>query len=453
MAIPHFHAMKKLSSALALALTAALTLATPNHLLAGNLGAAPSIAQDAAADLGDLYAFLDPNDNTKVVLIATFHSFLVSGEVNEAAVFDENIRYRFEIYNDHVNSPSPYVTNGATAAQKAAYLKRVVPNHTIDFTFTKREVGDEPQTQSTNGNPIPTNLRRPKDQIATVTLGGFAGIRDHGIFPGPTVTPFRATAAASPLFVYEIPDVTPGNDIRVFAGEVDDPFFADVPAFSNYLDSFRINSPSTAPLSRGRDTFAGYNILAVAVRLPAALLTGPAGDIIGVDLLAQRHATEMLGAAGSKGNGAYHTVSRMGNPILSQVLIPYDLRDRYNAATVRSDVTLQFANPITETLSELGIGATNSHYAAIRSLLIDHGDLVQLDTSILNTGSNAQAIYPHGRRITDDAMDIILTFLNSGTTLTDNVNGNDSTIPSTFPFLALPHQPLFNTSVDDGTRN
>jgi hypothetical protein len=50
-------------------------------------------------------------------------------------------------------------------------------------------------------------------------------------------------------------------------------------------------------------------------------------------------------------------------------------------------------------------------------------------------------------------MDFMLTQLNHGVVLTDNVNANDFTIPATFPFLALPHQPLFSTSVDDGTRN
>ncbi len=430
-------------------------LAAPRSVQAGGHSDAPALAQDAGANIGDLFAFLDPNDNTEVVLIGTIHPHIVPGEATTAAVFDPNVRYRFEIYNDHVNATSPVLSSTATATQIKAYVARIKPARTIDVTFTKRAVGSAPQSNPANGNPLPVNLRRPLPQQATVTLGGFAGVRDHGIYPGVQVSPFGVGAAASPLQVYEIAEVTPDASIRVFAGLVDDPFFFDVPAFSGFLDSVRNGSPSTAAFSRGRDTFAGYNILAIAVRLPKALLVNAnaAMPVIGVDFLTQRHVTEVAGKDGPVGSGAIKTVDRIGNPEINYMMVPYDQKDAYNAASPKDDASGKFSGAIMETLNEFGLSDTEPAFATLTNLAIAKGDLLQLDTSVSNTGTNASGGFPNGRRVTDDVIDYVLTKLNHTTTLTDNVNGNDSTIPTTFPFLALPHQPLFSTNVDDGTRN
>ncbi len=59
----------------------------------------PTIAQDRGSDIADMYAFLDPNDNSQVVLIASTQGFIVSGEHFGMVIFDHNIRYRFEIEN------------------------------------------------------------------------------------------------------------------------------------------------------------------------------------------------------------------------------------------------------------------------------------------------------------------------------------------------------------------
>ncbi len=106
-----------------------------------------------------------------------------------------------------------------------------------------------------------------------------------------------------------------------------------------------------------------------------------------------------------------------------------------------------------ETLNQLGLNTTEASFVTLTNLAIAKGDLLQLDTSIANTGTNPTAMFPNGRRVTDDVIDVILTLLNHGTTLVDNVNSNERSIPATFPFLSLPHQPLFNTNVDDETRN
>ena len=41
---------------------------------------APLVESDQAADIADVYTFLDPNDNAKVILAFDVHGFIVPGE-------------------------------------------------------------------------------------------------------------------------------------------------------------------------------------------------------------------------------------------------------------------------------------------------------------------------------------------------------------------------------------
>ncbi|MDQ3586588.1 MAG: DUF4331 domain-containing protein, partial [Acidobacteriota bacterium] len=74
---------KKMLMFVALALTAALALvlAPAPSLNAADHGDAPLSASDQGADLNDIYAFLDPNDNSRVILILTAHGFIVPNEM------------------------------------------------------------------------------------------------------------------------------------------------------------------------------------------------------------------------------------------------------------------------------------------------------------------------------------------------------------------------------------
>jgi len=411
-----------------------------------------SVSLDSSTDIGDLFAFLDPNDNTQVVLIGTVRGFLIPGKVPVTAAFDDSVKFRFEIYNDHVNLVSPVLSSTSTSRQRASYYAHVKPNRTIDVTFSKREVGDGPQPNGPGTNQIPDNLRRPIQQVATVKLTGFAQTLNKGTYTNLLVTKFNILATASPPFTQSF-QATATAQIKFFAGETDDPAFLDEPAFSAYLDTIRNGAPSTSPFSRGRDTYAGYNTLAIALEVPVSLLQGTNGSKLGIDLLAQRHGTESNSAKGRHGLGNFRTIDRAGNPWMTTFLIPYDLQNAYNASTPRFDVMGQFRDALSETLSELGVVSGGASFTEILNLLVAKGDLLQLDTSVANTGTNPSGGFPNGRRVTDDVVDNVLTMLNNGTTLTDNVNANDFSIPTTFPFLALPHQPLFSTSVDDGTRN
>jgi hypothetical protein len=441
----------------AVAVLAPVAAAAADHL------DAPALAQDAGADIADVFAFLDPTDDTQVVLIATVHPYIVPGQMTNAVAFDETVKYRFEIYNDHVNRPSPVFDDAVKPAAKKAYAAKLKPNLLIDVAFSKREVGSAAQTGT--GGPIPVNLRRPQLQSASLSFTGFEDpsgdpLTNKGHYPAVgaplfTVTPTTLVPTAPAFVIHDIL-VAPGQTVSFFAGAVDDPFFFDLPAFTAYVDSIRNGGPpDAAGFARARDTFAGYNVLAIAFRIPVALVAGTNGPMLGVDFLTQRHRNEIRSTKGKKAVGTFVTVDRAGNPLINSVLVPFDRNDLYNAASTKADVSRVFFDDIAQTLSDLGIAVEppEAVFDTFMSLAVEKGDLLQLDTSISNSGSPAGARYPNGRRLPDDTADIFLTWINHGMTLGDGVN-NSGAATASFPFLGKPNQPLATGSgTDDATRN
>ena len=99
LAIRYFKMIAVGIGVLALAWAAAFQLSSPAHVRASDHLDSPQVAQDRAADIGDNWAFLDPNDNSKLVLMMSTMNFIVSSEHFGMVIFDSNLRYRFEIEN------------------------------------------------------------------------------------------------------------------------------------------------------------------------------------------------------------------------------------------------------------------------------------------------------------------------------------------------------------------
>jgi hypothetical protein len=132
------------------------------------------------------------------------------------------------------------------------------------------------------------------------------------------------------------------------------------------------------------------------------------------------------------------------------VLVPFARKKEYNRASPQDDAAGKFAADIIATLRSLG--TTDVNINALANLGVLKGDILRLDTGIPNTGTNAQAAFPNGRRLQDDVIDTILTVVANGVTLGDSVPTNDVAFRTTFPFLAPPHQPLA-AGATDTTRN
>ncbi len=378
-------------------------------LLASDHIDSPSITQDRGADLTDTYAFLDPNDNSQVVLIMSTQGFVVSGEHFGMAIFDHNIRYRFEIENTGDAKPDLFV----------------------DVTYSK-------------------GLGREKTQMATITLPGGKS------FTAPTT---KATQE------YKAPEIVVTEDketgAKFYAGVADDPFFLDDTGANRLVGSAIKNPghPETSYLSErgGRDTYAGFNTLITAVSVPAKMLRGTL-DVIGINSVTQRHATQKFGAEGVlTGEGDWVTVDRDGNPLVNNGLIPATRKDEYNAASTEDDAAGKFKDDIVKSLKAMN--TDEEHIAKLAKIAVENGDILRLDLTVPNKGSGGGSNKDGGfgkmggRRLQDDVVDMVFTMIANGKPLGDKVDANEKPFRDKFPFVANPTQPFPpGKEADDHTR-
>jgi hypothetical protein len=364
---------------------------------------APIADENRGEDIADVYAFLDPNDNSKLVVAATLVGFIVPSENVNQGVFDSKARSRFE-----------FEESGDARVDRF-----------IQVTFS-------PRTSPTSG------------QTATITLPG------GQTFTAPTTPP--SIAPAAPSFTVTTHDAT---GIAFFAGLTDDPFFFDIPGFNRFAASVLGGNVDPSQLTRGRDSFAGYNVLTIAFSIPTSQLTF-SGDRIGVHFVAQlpNQIVFRRGEQIAKGR-KYFNADRMGNPAVNTVLVPFARKDEYNQASPADDAAGVFLADLGGTLGALGTDA--AHTGILASVAVTGGDLLRVNRTVENSGpgggNNAPAAFPNGRRPGDDVIDTLLFLVtNEAITGGDNVDSNDRAFGNSFPFLAPPHQPLA-AGAADGTQN
>jgi len=393
---------------IALAIVASMPLAFPTapSVTAADHAEATLVAADPGADIADVFAFLNPNDNSKVVLAMDVEGFVVPSELLNLSFFSSDVLFRFAIEN-----------SGDAA-----------PDQTIDVTFS-------PQTS------------RSKPQTATIKLP------DGSSFTAPTTV---QTLAATPNPFVVTTDS--GSGASFFAGLTDDPFYFDIVGFNRFVSSVLGGKADITTLQRDRDSFAGYNIHMIAISVPASMLRGsPENHIIGINGVTLRRKQTHREASGEVDtNGPWVQVDRMANPAVNTALIPFPDKNEYNASTPVDDARGKFAHDIVGTLTSLGTGSANIEVLANVAVL--HGDYLRLDLSKPNAsvgfGENVTTPsytgYPNGRRPGDDTINTLLYFIgNQNPAIQEAVNHNDVPLENTFPFFAQPHQPLENPTVDD----
>jgi hypothetical protein len=388
----------------------AIQLTPPTPTIASDHIDSPSITQDRGSDLADTFAFLDPNDNSKVVLIMSTQGFVVSGEHFGMAIFDHNIRYRFEIENTGDAKPDTF----------------------IDVTYSK-------------------GLGRTLTQTATIDLPG------DKKFTAPTTSSNQE---------YTAPEFVITNDqasrAAFYAGVADDPFFLDDTGANRLVASSIMNPgrPNKSLLAErgGRDTYAGFNTLITAISVPAEMLRGKAGNVIGVNAVTQRRENQKIKNNGTvEASGDWITVDRDGGPLVNNGLVPPPRKDEYNAASTEDDAKGRFQADLVKSLK--GLGTDDAHIAMLAKAAVEKGDILRLDLSVPNKGSGGGTNKDGGfgkmggRRLQDDVVDIVFTIINNGKPLGDKVDRNELAFLDAFPFVAKPHQPFPpGKNPDDRTR-
>jgi hypothetical protein len=285
----------------------------------------------------------------------------------------------------------------------------------------------------------------------------------------------------------------PGGAGKVFCGPTDDPFFVDLGAAFDLL-KIRPGAPGSG--GGGKDALAGYNVHSICIKVPIAQVTrngspNPAANdsnaIVGVWATASRRTTTVINSNGTRtGSGPYVYVSRLGMPLVNEVVLPLSQKDKWNASIPVDDA--QFLNyvtspelagiinalyPITDDIPTTnrtdlvavfltGVDGLNQRPQDLRT----PSEQIRINLGIapvpyenenrLGVIAGDNAGFPNGRRLKDDVVDIALRVVagvllgppfNTGVNsqLGDAVQRNDKTFASSFPYLAAPSEGYANS--------
>jgi Domain of unknown function (DUF4331) len=189
------------------------------------------------------------------------------------------------------------------------------------------------------------------------------------------------------------------GECRIFIGVRSDPFFADGEgAFHDFQFT-------------GDDTFAGKNILSMALEVPNDML-GP-GEVA------------LWATSSVRRDGRLVQVDRYGNPSFNPFFVD-ELKDAFNAGHPADDVE-NFLEPWQKLLESRGYPSAVARDTVLTVL----PDVMHFDRT-------RPAHYPNGRVLTDDVYDIRMTFLTYGRKTSDGVEPHDDYLTQ-FPFLGPPN--------------
>ncbi len=460
----------RLKTGAAFLAAAAMALSLAPSAFGSSHREAPMIAKDPTADTTDLYAFVSPDRPDTVTLIANVSPFQEPAGGPNFYPFDDNALYEIKVDNngDAMEDISYQFRFKTSVGNAGTFLYNVGPVANIaDSTLNVRQT---------------YTLTRVAKGVSTV-LGADIPVAPVNI--GPKSTPNYAALQAQA--VKQLGTTT------VFAGQSDDPFFVELGGLFDLLTIRKL--PGNA--GGGVDGLAGFNVNSLAVQVPIADLTSTgarpmaatdAGAVIGVWSTTSRQSTRVLSATGgaSTNSGDWVQVSRLGAPLVNEVVVPLAAKDLWNSSKPKDDA--QFANGVTN--PELGgllkalygiavppqgaFGSASQRDDLIAIFLTGIKGLTQpanvvpseelrLNVAIAPTapdkmspmgvlGGDTQG-YPNGRRLADDVTDISIRAVAgaayplfhpdfkadaTGAQLGDGVDANDKPFRMAFPYLALP---------------
>ena len=291
---------------------------------------APEISKDPVADNTDVYAFVSPDKPDTVTLIANF----IPGELPDGGPnffeFSDDVLYAIKI--DNTGDGRPDIT--------------------YEFRFHTRV--RNPDSFLYNTGPIASldsaNWNRP--QTFSVTRRTRAGERVLGsglscppCNIGPLSTPDYAVLAAAAVHSL-------GNGRQVFAGQRNDPFYVDLGSIFDLANlrpfqNLHVLSKFAGPAA-GVDGLAGFSVHTIALQVPKTELTrhgteptdpGRADSVIGVWATASRRKVLIRGNHDGEGveSGPWVQVSRLGMPLINEVIIAMGDKDEWNEETPDGD--------------------------------------------------------------------------------------------------------------------
>ncbi|MET8759188.1 DUF4331 domain-containing protein [Lentzea sp. NPDC004782] len=454
---------------------AALVAATLlNAALFGSNGAtasshreAPLIAGDPAVDNTDLYAFVSPDNKDTVTLVGNWSGFQEPNGGPNFYPWAEDAQYDFNIDNDGDAKPDVtlrFMFHNEDRRKNYTFLYTNGAVHSLDdenLLFRQR-YDLEAIYQNGQRVKLVNNAQVAPSPNGPASMPDFKKLRDQAIVQ------------------------IPGGG-KVYVGPSADSFFADLRVF-DLLYGGNLSEV-------GQNTLRGYNVNTIAIQLPKHALALK-NDIhrnpnIGIWSATSRRSLK-LSPGKAEAQGDFVQVSRLGNPLVNEVVAPAGLKDAFNGLRPDQDAGVKelvdrVVNPELPKLIE-GIykipapkgnrddlaeifltGVTKKLNGPIKADLnsqVNNADVDQrrfrasemLRLNLMidpNPKPNRLGVlggdtqgFPNGRRLADDVVDIAIQAMEgaaaSGKLVDalatgDKVDAPDQAPEANFPYVALPH--------------
>ncbi|GIF99350.1 DUF4331 domain-containing protein [Catellatospora citrea] len=436
---------------------------------------APLIAQDPAVDATDLYAFVSPDRPGYVTFVANwvpfqepnggpnFYPFATDAQyminVDSDGDARPDARFRWTFKNVDKRGNSTFLLNNGPVTSLDDENLLFKQTYTLESSFN----GEAFRTRATNVAVAPS-------RVGPASMPDYNALREQATVKLP-------------------------GGWRIFAGQADDPFFLDLRVFDLLYGGDLSET--------GQDTLAGYNVNTIALEVPfkdvALRGDGARNPVIGVWTTTERPRVRITGRTGDPRGGDRVQVSRLGNPLVNEVVVPAGLKDAFNAsrpdgdanipqlvkrvtepevpklieaiynipapATPRNDLVEIFLTGITTKADGPIKADLNSQLnnADVNPAKFRPSEMLRLNLSVPVTadpnrlgviGGDLQG-FPNGRRLADDVVDIELQAL-VGAAQTgkivdalaagDAVDANENAFGDTFPYVALPNATAVNAA-------
>lgn len=389
---------------------------------------APGISKDPVADNTDLYAFVSPDAAGTVTLIANYIPLEGPDGGPNFYEFGDDVLYEIKVDNDGDGEPDV----------------------TFRFTFTVEL--RNPNTFLYNTGPIANldsgTFNRRQFYTVTRVAGGRATVLGSGLASppvniGPRSTPdYHSLAAAA---VHNL-----GDGVRVFAGQRIEGFYVDLgsvfdlAALRPFQSLHLIHPPNN---TAGVDATKAVNVHSIAIQVPISWVTRDGSRptnvndpraVVGVWASASRRKVRVLRE--DVESGPWVQVSRLGNPLINEVIIPMGEKDAWNEQTPDGDSAFAqyYRHPELQTLLPVlypgvfpNLAAYGKARADLQAILLTGipsgiipnfqtftgttlADLLRLNVAIPASGSPSPlgvlggdlAGFPNGRRVFDDVATI-----------------------------------------------
>ena len=451
---------------------------------------APAISQDPVADNADTYAFVSPDDPTTVTIITNYvplegppggPNFFEFGDDVLYSIYIDNdgdalpeITYQFKFHTTYENPDTfLYNTGPIGSLTDANWNKRQL--YSVSVIHSKSHGKKQNHSHDGKGKVLGKNLACPPCNV------------------GPRSTPNYDDLAAAA--VHELP-----SGETVFAGQRNDGFFVDLGAIFDLGDIRPIQSLHLIPTPNAPsvDPLKTMNIHAIAIKVPISMLTkdgsvpsDPASAIavLGIWGGASRRKVYVQEKHKKLKSGPWTQVSRLGNPLFNEVIVPVGDKDRWNAVDPIEDKG--FAKYVKQPeLAKLlpvlypgafpNLAAYTADRVDLEAILLTGiptgvvegfqnftttkpSDMLRLNVAIPPTTENPSPLglvggdpagFPNGRRVFDDVVSIELKAVAGATiplvdpnytpddavgAVSSYLTPGDDRYQSTFPYLGTPH--------------